>query len=620
MSGNNEHLDCQRGSLSRSDGLAILSKSNLLVALLYAFMAVLPSIISYLKYPDYPAVTVHTDDGLYLLRAVLSCSGLLPYEWPYYETAIPHSMVEVLLTRPNSIVDVLVGCSAVKLGLSLPQLALGLDFICCFISFVLISSIFRLWVPVGVAYLAAMISLSLPDLYMTDWLFPLPNATFPHLVNVNVAWRASPAFRAVYTQISYLPFLLSIYLLLRYCLTKATPGWAILAIGVMGGLLGHLYFFPWITCAAFGVGILTLKPLINRECKFNGVIRDLSIFIPGWLVGSLGSFYILKLRQTTGIVEADVLGEYWYLPVERLILASWLALVLLVYRPQRDRPFPTALFGFLIVLLSLTFPLINIQPILKQGMAPYHFALFYLNPLLAGGFFALGYVILDRYHSWRPVLKVFGFAAIAIFVQSLFAQARTAYESTDWNKDLGWVVNEIRNSPKDSVFGMNSVHDPFSPIPPRWFSLSADSTFVSGLSEHYTLQQDWMFNEIENDDDIRRELGLAWLISGRMQLMWQLPDKIDLPNDIFYQTWVYYQLRRQQKLALHGHLLADYTPCQFLRSYRVDTLVYDKRDGDVLVDPEERFLTLKAVSPAGNFKIFDFDRNLAVNKFCENAN
>lgn len=591
---------------------------NLVVALVCTTIALMPAIVSYLKYPDYPTFTFHTDDGLYLQRAVLSCSGILPYEWPYYETATPHSMIDVLLTRPNSIVDVVVGCTAVKFGLSLPQLGLGLDFICTLTSFLLLTTIFRLWVPRWVAYTAAMITLCLPHLFMTDWLYLLPNSTFPHLVNVNIVWRDSPATRSIYTQISYLPYLLSIYFLLKHGLGKFTNAWGLIAIGLIGGLVGHIYFFGWISCAAIGTGILCLKPLINRESHLNSVLRDLLLFWSGWVIGSLGSFYILLINRTTGIVKADVLGEYWFMPVERLILSGWLVLILF-YRPKRDKDFPAALVGFLAVLLALNLPLLNIQPLLKQGMASYHFGIFYLNPLLAGGFFSLIYLFLDRFIPYKTLLKAFCLAPIAVIAHNTFSETKRAFDSTDWNRDLGWVIHEMGRTPSDHVFGMNSVNHPFSPVPPQSFNFSTDSTFVASLSHRFTLHQDWMYNEIDNDDDIRRELGLAWIISGRMQLLWHLPEKIDLPNDIFNQTWVYYQLRRQQKLALHGHLVTDYTPCKFLRDYRLDFLIFDTRDGDVLAKPEERFLSLQSVSPAGNFKIFDFDQKLAIDKFCNSS-
>ena len=586
-------------------------------AIAFACVAVLPALVSVWTSPGFPVQVFTVDDGLYLQRAMGAWQGFDPYQWSYFETAGTRSLVEVALARPNAVVDVATGWLAHLLDFSPAELAIFLDWSCGALSFAILLAIFRCWADRWVACGAAILAVSFPGVLVPEPLLRLPNAALPMLVSQPFIDHASPAFRAVYTQVSYPLFLLVVLLMVRWYLRESRTTRALFPIGVLGGLAGHGYFFPWLTALAIGVGLPAVGAVVNGRGSLARIASETATLLAGWIVGSAGVFCIMATHPTSGIVGSDLLARYWFFPFERVLLA--VVLLGFALRERRRDLCRSQLLAFLGLLLALELPLMNLQPLLRQGLAPYHFPSFYLHPLVTGGIFILLVEWLRTAASFRLLAQVVCALPLLSFTFHSALGVRKALSPLPLAEDLGWLVGRLQATPPDTVFALNPIREPFSEAPPRSSFLLNLPNFVSTLSGRYTFDQEWMFNEMGDDSDLRRELGMSWLLTGTMRPLWKVSEPVELPGDVFTLTWTYLEMRRQQKLALHGGLLRDYTPCAFLSDFRVDLLVHDPTNDGDLPAPESRFLDLDASSPHGTFRVYRFDQARAASEMCRGS-
>ncbi|MFN2427235.1 MAG: hypothetical protein ABR587_12400, partial [Candidatus Binatia bacterium] len=344
------------------------------------------------------------------------------------------------------------------------------------------------------------------------------------------------------------------------------------------------------------------------------IASDKMTFFAGWIFGSLGVFYIMATNETAGIVAADVLGRYWFFPLERLLLAA--VLFGLAWRGRRENLRRAQLLVLLGYLLALELLLMNVQPVLRQGLAPYHFPGFYLHPFVTGGFFLLLVDWLRSAMSLRLVAQLVCALPLLSFAFDTALGVRKAFASLPIADDLGWLVERLQATPSSTVFALNPIRKPFSARPATEASLLNLPNFVSTLSGRYVFHQEWMFNELGDDSDLRRELGTSWLLSGTMRPLWTPARPVRLPGDVFTLTWTYLELRREQKLEMHRDLLREYTPCAFLSDFRVDLLVHDLANDGPLAAPASRYLALEALSPHETFGVYRFDRARAAAELC----
>ncbi|MFN2425397.1 MAG: hypothetical protein ABR587_02995, partial [Candidatus Binatia bacterium] len=234
-------------------------------ALAFATLAVLPGLVSMWRSPGFPVQVFTVDDGLYLQRAIGAWQGLDPYAWTYFENAVKRPLAEVALQRPNAVVDIAAGGVAHVFGLSPAGLAVFLDWTCGALSFALFLAIFRRWTDTWVACGAAILAVSFPGALIPEPILLLPNAALPMLVNQPFIDHASPAFRAVYTQVSYPFFLLAVWMMVRHFLGESRSRMGLLAAGTLSGLVGYGYFFPWLVLLLIGLGMAALTVVATDE-------------------------------------------------------------------------------------------------------------------------------------------------------------------------------------------------------------------------------------------------------------------------------------------------------------------------------------------------------------------
>ena len=581
-----------------------------LASIAFATVVVMPALVALRTSPGFPVQAFTVDDGLYLQRAIGAWKGEDPYEWTYYENARTRPLGEVALGRPNAVVDIAVGAVASGLDLSASELAVLLDWTFGALSFALFVAIFLLWTDAWTAIAAAILAVCWCELLIPDAHLLLPNAALPWAVNQPFVDHAEPPLRAVYTQVGYPLFLAGLFLLLRRFVNGTMSAGAMFAIGVLGGLNGFGYFFPWLVALAVGMSL----PVVGAVLRAQPLVRiaaGSSAFLSGWIAGSAGVLYITLKNQTTGIIGGDVLGRYWWLPVEHLFFA-----MVLVFLAVRDRTPRRTLLAFVGLAFALELPLMNVQTVLRQGIAPYHFVSFYLHPLVTGGLFVLLVDWLRRSMSMHLVATAVCALPVLAFGFDYALRTRAALTPIPIAEDLGWLIGRLQEEPSDSVFAMNPVEHPYTPVPENEFVLRNLPNFVATMSQRYTLHQEWMFNEIADDSDLRRELGVSWLLSGTTRPLWEVRQPVRLPGDLFTLTTTYFELRRVAKIEAHGTLVSSYTPCRFVSDFRVDLFVHDKENDGAMAPAADRFLTLEGTSPHGGFDLYRFDRERARRELC----
>jgi hypothetical protein len=590
---------------------------SLAAAFALAAVAVVPALVAMRTSPGFPVQAFTVDDGLYLQRAIGAWQGQDPYQWTYFENAGTRPLAEVAVARPNAVTDIAVGWIAATFGLGPAGLAIFLDWVCAALSMALFAAIFRRlchWCDERVIWSAAIVAVAFPSILVPDPAIHLPNDVLPFLVSQDFVDHAAPVFRGVYTQASYPLFLLSVLQMVRVHLRSEPLSGTMFLAGVLGGLCGFGYFFPWLTTLALGLSLPLVRAIVARDRSAAEVGAGLATFAGGWLAGSIGVLAIMKASSAAGIVASDLLAEHWWLPLERVVAAVVL-LVAAVYLARRD-PDVARVVGVLALLVALEIPLMNVQPVLRQGLAPYHFPSFYLYPLLSGVAFVLVVEWLRSRLSMPLVAGAVCALPLVAYVFDAGLGVHVALQPPPLARDLDWLVERLRAAPPDTVFALNPVREPLSNQPVAENFLINLPNFVSTLSGRYTLEQEWMFHEMADTGDLRRELGMSWLLSGRMRPLWKPPEPVPMPGDVFTLTWTYLKLRRAQKLALHAELLDDYSPCRFVSEFRVDLLVHDAANDGALHEPALRFLSRETSSPNGTFDVYRFDRARAAATLC----
>lgn len=581
--------------------------------LVFATVAVIPALVALRTSPGFPVQAFTVDDGLYLQRSIGAWEGNDAYEWTYFENATTDSLAEVVLQRPNAVVDVAAGALADAFDLSAAGLAIALDWMFGGLSFALFVLVFLCFTPDRwLACGAAAVAVCYCGAFVPDPVLSLPNGILPWAVNQPYVDHARPPFRAVYTQAGYPLFLAGILLLARRFTTRSFEPPALFAIGALCGLNGHTYFFPWLTSIAIGMSLPVADVLVNRHASLVRAVASSAAFLAGWTLGSAGVLWITLANRTTGIIGGEELGRFWFLPVEHLAIA--LVLVMLARRdpdPRRSR-----LLAFVGVVLALEFPLMNVQTVLRQGIAPYHFSSFYLHPFVSGGALVLLVGWLKEAMSMRLLAQFVCAAPLVAFSFDAALRTRAALSPLPIAEDLGWLVQRLRGEPEDTVFAMVPVEHPYRRTSGPDLPNRNLPNFVTAQSGRYTLFQEWMFEEMDVDTDLRRELGTSWLLSGTMRPLWTHPEPIELPGDLFTLTTTYFELRRREKFERHRALLGRYTPCDFVRELRTDLFVHDPGNDGPMAPPGERFLTFEATSPHGGFDVYRFDRERARRELC----
>ena len=457
-----------------------------------------------------------------------------------------------------------------------------------------------------------ILSLSAGEFFLSDSLSisSLAHSGFPSL----------PVQRAIYTQVSYLPFVYCLYCLFDYL---ARPGFrSLIFAGIATGLSLYCYFFAWLT-------LLTLIPLV--------VLIKLAIQPKEWklLTGNtflhLSSFVVLALLLSIPGLSAIFQGASLYAPGAEVSLESFqnlmnfrkycffspqglvLAVLIFAYRSKlsasraSNGPVIDNLCVICLALLVAEFLLMNTQALANAWVSPYHFPLFFLHPLLSAG---LAGLLLQQVSSLRP----FMLGSMLLYVLIL------GYWRSDSQRGISDYTELLTYIGDDLPEGSTIVSMPFTrPFANDYSDLGHYSlrSWIEALTNKRSFADlvRWPEHRL---DVVRDEAMIAWIYSGHFKLLrgCQPAEGVAPPADLLTGASTFLEAQRIVSCELSKEINLRSLTCSGLAKIQVDYIIWDQELE--LVKPA---IYTELTSPvwqgkSGRFSIIKFDQPAALAKYC----
>lgn len=595
-------------------------------AAVFAIIVNLPSFFEFQRLGGFSPNSFSDVDEVSYLPQALNTGRRLPDSSGYLEHARPASLPSLLLQRPNAVTDYIVGYLGNVAGLTAIELGFVLDIFCCFFCLISFTLLFRQVVGSSLAAeVAALFTLLFPTFLSVNSLihFQLPLSWLENFVSpkYHKHWQP-PMMRGVYTQVSYVGFALVLSRVLRGLRTElSVVSWVI--SGALSGLLFYIYFFGWGSALALA-GLLVFFRIfylayLGESYKILYLLKSGLCFLFGHLLaGGLG-FWIVATQKIEGVVSAREISTYWFFAPESFALLLILALILIYNLKLRRFPY------FLYLAFSCVvaeFILMNLQPLLGQAIAPYHFPTLFLVPLLGGALIAGLLEFLLGRSLTKSTARVC--SALIVFVGLTgpiyqWAKRAPSIEKSDEFAELASYIH--RNTDHNAVFAMMSFRHPFNDRLPKFFSHRPDPSGLAALSERYVFYQDWILAAgIGWEERVQRELAMGYLYSGKMQLLWPcMLSSPEMPGDIFNLTWT---IRLFDRKNLCQHLVdtkPEYSVCAIFKNYELNYLIWE--DGFKFSRPEilQKYFSQVWQSSAGYYELWRFNKASFFKDLCSGS-
>lgn len=518
-----------------------------------------------------------------------------------------------LKTRlPHRVADVIVGKIYKSLGVPLTTFAVILDFLCVFSSFLILYSIVSLLTPRALYAIAASIAV----LFLPWVLAFVSEMTSPAFIGSRIStlshsgFPSTAALRGVYTQVSFPLFLLGFYFTLRSVLSDRNRfAWTI-AAGAAAGILGYVYFFSWLASIAVSSLLLALH-FIFREISARMYARQLlALLIPfgilslptiKLLTGESGIYAPGPIDQSATAARADFFRSIWFLNPTELLFCVLLGAALVKRQRWAKMPTERLLLLVLIALLLAKVCLMNSQPVLGRWLTPYHFPLFYLDPLATG--FAL--LLAFRFFEGGFLSRVLPITAIIVatapIVMRTFESIRTTSSISEEQELIAYLQSE-----KNRLYvATMPFSDPFKPDAKLDYMLLP--YWIKAMTKHDSVAQFMSFSE-DRISLIRLELLLSWLYGGKLALIAPCPPSIAAVSraDLLIGARAFHQWQRYFDCQTAAQLRHDL--CDLLKSFYVDRLVLERGQTSLRAP----FLTPIWSSSKRRYTIATFDQRAAM--------
>lgn len=591
----------------------------LLISLVFALVANGFSIYLAICSPVADVGPLDIDEYLYLSKSKAVASGLPADTFFYLEHKNSSSVLLEIFRRPSAITDLAVGVFANLLSLKNFYFGLALDLICSFFCFAFLSQCFYLCLgKVVESYIGAAISIFFPFLLVptssSSMFFPLFSALFGEWYQPTYRDFSLPVFRGVYTQVSEVVYAAGLYLLAKSW--RATdPRFKVLPQWILAGLSFYVYFFCWVTLVELIGSFFLLRAVLNGKNDWRQSLRTHALGFFLHLIIILPGLFILHAGRIGGIVATDSIRKYYFFSWFPLLSA--IPLLILGFRMKdRQLALPLLLLG---TMAALELLLMNIQTILSQVIAPYHFTRYYLHPILSGLGSALIVLTLRQTKYWRPVFYGMLVPYFVCWIGFQESSALTVFKSqfgSFQHELLDLVLYLQRSTPKDSVINVMQDWAPFRAEAGEEFSSREFPVAIASLAERPILSQDWQYQPPELTDVVFREFASSWYYSGSLNFLWPCPTEIKLPGDIFVLTWTALLIHRQQQCALTKEIVSTLNPCKVLHMFKTDYVLWESWMNNYSDTHLTSIADLVWSSNTGIYRLYKIDHQKVENLAC----
>lgn len=518
---------------------------------------------------------------------------------------------------PHTLLDFILGKLVYVDGMSLLKFSLVLDLLCVFCAYLAGVRLFKkLGLSVISAETATIVTLCLPWLASLQNYFPEMRVAF-FTTHTHQFYPCPPILRAVYTQISFVAYLLASCLLVDLLKSKAPSLKISLLLGIVSGLTIYLYFFAWatFTCLTM-ICLISVGLFYPQQLKFR-FQQGLIFFSSQALVAAIGLSALFKSGKLYSPVAAkfqnsNVPGlDYstiWYFSPLMLVALLFFVYCCLKFRDKSESRFLVCLLALACILSE--FILVNIQPIVQRWLVPYHFSLFFLHPLFSGLMAALliGFHWSKFQHLFTFILLTF---ALAITVSKSLYTYRLASKDKETIELLHFLAEEL---PPKSRLAIIPFTRPFDSQPgtvdylllPYWIS-AMTSTDVRSL-----------FISLAPDREayVKKELSLSWYFKGEISLIGSCSAGPLIESDMISGARFYNEYLRALDCELAPYLREKMNPCQILSEQPVEFLLWDRDDKLIRTPGIDSFSNVIWTSAEGRYTLQKVDLASALIKFC----
>lgn len=549
-------------------------------AILFSLIFNLPYLYEYWHWDGQSIRNFQVDEYHYLPQALEMAKGIDPSS-RFYDKAETVRLAELILTRPNALLDLAVGAVGALFRLSAIELSLVLDLTFCFFGYLIFAAAFRNYsLNKWSGELATIILLAFPQNY-TVWRLLDLTSFLPNLITPENRYYSPAILRGVYQQTSYCVFGLSFFYLGKAQKSNFQSTKYISLAAFFAGLQIYLYFFTWSFNFVLCCTLLTILWCYKRFKIYSSPAPSLSTLLRYLAIFSLVSLpgvYTIFNGQISSTLHLPGISNYFYFSFSALS-ATVCFLIL-----ARHILIQQHLFSLLCLLAACSaseLVLFNLQPLLGSFLAPFSYKLYLIAPL-AWALTILIYLNLipssKHFKFIHPVL----FCFLSIFLTYSSTKLLFRFHSNQSEvRDIAELANFIKiHTPTDSVIAVNSFISKSNISNGSQFPISPVPHHVLALTNRKILHQEWALSSEKNSlDNFNRERLLSWLLYGNYELIWPCYTTLpDLPGDLFTLTRTSHELNRYTRCQAHNQDIAPISLCESIKSYRVDYILTNSQD------------------------------------------
>lgn len=585
------------------------------LAILVALLLTSLQIVGYLYDGEYAYNNLDADEYTYINLA-RDTANLYDQSSRYLEQRPKLQLGEVLMSRPNAVLDFIMGSVFNIFPENIIALNLVIDFIYIVLGFFIFRLFFLNFFTEFLSIVCAISSLVAP--FLINYLYELTGDFkwfSEHIISVSSMIYRMPIQRGVYTQPSVILFMLSMHLIVKGLIQQFQLKYIIAAF-ICSALSAYVYFFGWlssfVSISLFGGFVFLYYRFFARI----DIVKTLPVVFFIHVLIALPSILIMS-EKSEGLVRDQTLGKYFALPVVDVVL---LICFIVIFQISKSMPKIkiASLLGISLTISNIL--LLNLQTILKQGLSPSHFGQYYLLPVSLNLFLGLIVTIIINKSKNKAVEKILPIIFLVAVLVKPCTQPILNYNLIQKAHEITFALRYLRESDKSNpVIAIPSVNDPFKPELSSTFPFRLFVEFFTFLSHTLPLHSEWsVVAKKDWEESLQRELLLGWIYSGKMQFLWPCNEKMEIPmpGDIFWLTWTYMQLRRAQQCSIYHDLPSKVSLCQLLKQFKIDYVLIESYLGLEMPADVTKYFSSGVVTDNDTYQIYNFNRLQAIADNC----
>lgn len=544
-------------------------------------------------------------DEPYYLTLSRDFAQSLHSESYFYELKKVISFKELLLYRPAAWLDIVFGKLAFFLNVSVVELSFFTDLITSFTCFYLLFYFyFKLSNSILASFMATLSMLGFATVFQLRHYFSIFYYYIGNILVTSFPVNDLAVTRSIATQISFPIFIICLYALLKYINGNIKKYYSTY-VSIISATLFYIYFFAWgAACVLISLAFVgslfsesTRKNIKEHTIEIIGAsFLHIFLIIPGiWISLSYGY---------SGVASFDELRKFLYSPLDLIIILLFLIFILIKSNNIKIKKVIT----LAIICIFAEIICGNFQPLLKKGLAPYHFAELYIRPLLLGCIILYTYLKLDSSKFFFiPKIMLTIFLIVIFIMKNIFPVEKPI---TIEREHLFEYLKQ--NTAKDAVIAMKITEQSSYNGIPDYFPYIKMPQLIYLYTNRHILNSEWVLNPNNiNFNGLLRERLLSVLLNNKDELLWPcLENPPKLPGDIFYLTWTYYLYNRYNICSKFSKEIKKISTCEVIKKYKVDYLLLENSS------TEASYLKKVWQSPKGTYSIYQISKSLLLEEYC----